>query len=151
MLVPDPETGCLLWTGVKDRRGYGQIKIGGHNGRNRRVHRVAWELDNGPVPDDLELDHVWDRGCRHKHCANLAHLELVTSAENTRRGIAAHGGKNFNAAKTHCPQGHPYDEENTFYANDRTHRHGVHRMCRICMRENKIRRRARVRQSVLAG
>lgn len=85
-LVLDPETGCLLWTGARHHAGYGLIMDGPWT---RRVHIVAWELENGPVPDGLVLDHVYDRGCRHRHCANVAHLEPVTRMENMRRGIAA--------------------------------------------------------------
>jgi hypothetical protein len=33
-----------------------------------------------------------------------------------------------NAAKTHCPKGHPFDEANTY-------RHGGARWCRACRRE----------------
>lgn len=88
-LVPDPETGCLLWTGARNDAGYGII----HDGPwPRRVHSVAWELENGPVPDGLVLDHVYERGCRHRHCASVAHLEPVTRIENMRRAIASKRG-----------------------------------------------------------
>lgn len=81
-LVADQATGCLLWTGGLNNRGYGVIGVGGDK---KLVHRVAWQLDNGPIPEGLTIDHVYDRGCRHKHCANVAHLEPVTLAENIRR------------------------------------------------------------------
>lgn len=82
-LVPDEATGCLLWTGCLNSRGYGVISV---EGERQLVHRVAWQLDNEPLAEGLTIDHVHDRGCRHKHCANVAHLEPVTGAENTRRG-----------------------------------------------------------------
>jgi hypothetical protein len=147
----DPRCGCacLLWPGDKNRQGYGRIKVGD---RKHAVHIVLWELEHArPVPDGLVLDHVWDRGCRHKNCASMAHLEPVTSGENTRRAIAARGGQNFNAAKDRCPRGHLYDEENTIYETDRSHRHTVHRKCRICKRASSRRAAARRRQSVLAA
>lgn len=75
-------SGCMLWTGCLNSRGYGVI---GDNGKRHLVHRVAWSLDNGPVPDGLTIDHVHQRGCRHKACALVAHLEPVTQAENNRR------------------------------------------------------------------
>jgi hypothetical protein len=53
-------------------------------------------------------------------------LEPVTHMENLRRGATAQ--------RTHCPHGHPYDEENTY------HRPGSgHRVCRACSREAKRR------------
>lgn len=39
------------------------------------------------------------------------------------------------AVKTHCPQGHPYDEANT-YVRPGT----VHRKCRTCARDRDLRR-----------
>jgi len=71
--------------------------------------------------------------CRNRACCNPAHLEPVTRAENVRRGM---GGANW-AAKTHCPQGHPYDDENT-YVNPRGSRN-----CRTCATESAKRYRAR--------
>lgn len=88
-LVADPATGCLLWQGCLNSRGYGCISVGG---RIQLVHRVAWELENGPIPDGLPLDHGHARGCRHKHCANVAHLEPVTTAENNYRSNAVRIG-----------------------------------------------------------
>jgi hypothetical protein len=126
---PDPRCGCdcLLWGGPKNTKGYGRIKTGGCY---RYVHIVAWELENEPVPDGLELDHVRARGCVHHECANVAHLEPVTHRENLMRAdtIIAR-----NAAATQCPQKHLYDAANT-----RTERSGK-RHCRACDRELKRR------------
>ena len=78
------------------------------------AHRVAYELQVGPIPVGLQLDHL----CRVRSCVNPAHLEPVTSAENTRRGLRA--------MKTHCPQGHPYAGENLLI------RPTGQRRCRTC-------------------
>jgi hypothetical protein len=112
-LIIDWETGCLLWDGRVDGKGYGYIKVGSRSDGTRHsvgVHRLAWELENGPVPDGLEVDHVKARGCRYRHCANVAHLEPVTHRENVMRGdtLAA-----ANAAKTRCIRNHEYDLINT--------------------------------------
>lgn len=67
----------------------------------------------------------------NRGCVNPAHMEPVTSAENTRRAIGTPAQKN--AAKTECPQGHPYDDANTYThtpANGRPRRY-----CRACNRE----------------
>ncbi|MFJ2662519.1 HNH endonuclease signature motif containing protein [Arthrobacter koreensis] len=84
-----------------------------------RVHRVAYELFSGPIPNGLVLDHL----CRNRGCFNPNHLEPVTRAVNNLRGVgfmAAH------ARKTHCPKGHPYDEKNTQIKNGA-------RRCRACI------------------
>ena len=85
-LVAAPDTACRLWTGCTNSRGYGVIS---DSGKRALVHRVAWQLENGPIPDGMTIDHVWDRGCRYKTCALVAHLEPVTIGENNRRGLNA--------------------------------------------------------------
>jgi hypothetical protein len=118
-IVVDPATGCHNWTGYKLPTGYGQICIG-KKGKNARTHRVAYELARGHIPDGLVLDHL----CRNPACCNPDHLEAVTMRENTLRGV---GPAALAARATHCPQGHPYDETNTYVAPNTKARH-----CRTC-------------------
>lgn len=69
--------GCLLWGGAK-ADGYGVINI---DGKTAYMHRLAYEDAHGPIPDGYEVDHE----CRRRNCCALAHLVLVTRAENERR------------------------------------------------------------------
>ena len=73
----------------------------------------------GPIPEGLVIDHL----CRVRDCVNPAHLDVVTTGENTRRGLRG-------VLTTHCPKGHAYDELNTFI-------HHGSRDCRACARERK--------------
>jgi hypothetical protein len=110
-----PESGCWLWDGYLCQ-GYGSFSL---NGKQQQAHRVSYELHVGPIPEGLQIDHL----CRVRCCVNPAHLEPVTQRENLLRG------NTFQAAqskRTHCPQGHPYDEKNTY----RCHR--GHRNCKAC-------------------
>ena len=113
----DTSTGCWEWTGAAGKNGYGRISIDGRT--VRFAHRVSVELFVGPIPTGHEVDHL----CRNHKCVNPSHLEPVTRRENLLRGdtfTARH------AAKTHCPQGHAYDDTNTM--RDRRNR----RYCRAC-------------------
>jgi hypothetical protein len=73
-----PKETCWRWLGAKTKDGYGVIRIGQ---TVRRAHRVIWELQNGPVPPGLDLDHL----CGEKACVNPDHLEPVTRSRNVSR------------------------------------------------------------------
>lgn len=79
MTEPDLRTGCLVYQGKTDRDGYGRT------GGGRLLHRQMYELLVGPIPDEMTLDHLRDRGCRTSACWAPWHLEPVTEAENLRR------------------------------------------------------------------
>lgn len=126
---------CWLWTGSTFPNGYGRIRIGPEGAGRRVAHRVAYESVHGPVPDDLVIDHVRDRGCTSRLCCNPAHLEAVTNAENVRRGRTAEANRERGRSVTHCPRGHKYTPENT-----RTTKQGW-RYCVACKREKSRARR----------
>lgn len=110
----DVDAPCWRWKGQISNGGYGLMSLTrkGHQ-RMMSAHRVSYMLLVGPIPDGLTLDHL----CRNRWCVNPDHLEAVTLQVNMSRG--AH------ALKTHCPQGHPYDEANTYM-------NGSSRDCRAC-------------------
>ena len=118
----NPDSGCWEWTGPRNSNGYGWGQKG--PGQPKRVmHRIMWEAHhNAPVPDGLQLDHL----CRNRICCNPQHLEPVSNAENTNRQDHA------NRRKTHCPQGHEYNDENTMLTKR------GRRVCRVCERARKV-------------
>ena len=129
----DPDTRCWLWTGSLSGSGYPVISVGG---RHQPGHRVAYEVFVGPIPDGLELDHL----CSTPICVNPDHLEPVTHAENVLRGVSFAAE---NARKTHCVNGHPFDERNTY------RRPNGHRDCRPCINDRV--RRYKARQEEIAA
>lgn len=73
--------GCHEWQGAKTKGGYGAVRWGG---KMVYVHRLVWTYQRGPIPPGLSIDHL----CFNRICANVEHMEVVTLAENTRRGRA---------------------------------------------------------------
>jgi hypothetical protein len=76
-------TGCWVWSGAVNERGYGIVGTARHG--TMRAHRVAYERLRGPIPPGLQLDHL----CRNRRCVSPDHLEPVTNAENSRQGARA--------------------------------------------------------------
>ena len=122
-IMPEPNSGCWLWTASLDGKGYGQIMCGRNN--LKRAHRLVYESLRGAIPAGLDLDHK----CRVRSCVNPDHLEPVTRAENLRRGI---GNRAALQAKTHCKNGHEYSVKNTRWYCPPGRENFPQRICRIC-------------------
>lgn len=76
---------CWPWKHCRDKDGYGEFRFGG---KKYKAHRVAFELDNGPILDGLLGTH----SCDNPPCCNPNHVrpgdETSNAAEMVARGRA---------------------------------------------------------------
>ena len=109
---------CWLWqAAITPRTGYGAFRL---NGAMRGAHTIAAVYRHGPIP----VGHVVDHLCRVRSCVNPWHLDVVTIAENTRRGMSPNAVAH---RENRCVKaGHPLTPENTVLRRD------GRRRCRTC-------------------
>lgn len=123
-------SGCWLWTGHVDTRGYARLRAGGRNSVVLYAHRWSYEMAHGPIPEGYEVDHL----CRVRACVNPAHLEAVPHLVNALRGQAPTVVVHLSGK---CSRGHERNEENTYWRKDRPGKWN----CRACRRERRARAR----------
>lgn len=96
-IMPEPNSGCFLWTGAVTRFGHGTFHI---KRKTVSAHRTAYERAYGPIPNGLYVLHKCDVRC----CVNPEHLWLGTQADNlkdmARKGRSLRGEKNRSAKLT---------------------------------------------------
>lgn len=116
-VAPADANGHRLYQGPIANNGYGIFTIGQPPHHHTvMAHRYAYVLMNGPIPFDLDIDHL----CKVRSCCEPSHMELVTHKENmARREIA-----------NKCKKGHDLE-------NNRT-RAG---RCKTCYAEGAARRK----------
>ena len=93
------EDACHPWLGsIRTVNGlpYGGFWLDGHT---MLAHRVAWEIENGPIPPGAQMRHTCDK----PQCVNTRHLLLGTARDNaldreahgkgTRHGVDHHNAR----------------------------------------------------------
>lgn len=138
-VTPEPNSGCWLWSAFVDSSGYGAFSVGldwqatDKKSRIHKAHRVSYEINVGPIPEGLQLDHI----CRVRSCVNPDHLRPVTAQQNIQYAGPYISAAHRNRKKTECPHGHPYSPENTLIL-----KHGWRR-CGVCHRAHVAKQSAR--------
>ena len=81
---------CHPWTAGQVPDGYGWVKVGK---TSKLAHMAVWELENGPKPRGMDLDHECHNLavaegrclpgiCGHRLCCNLRHIALKSRTEH---------------------------------------------------------------------
>lgn len=130
--IPEPNSGCLLWCGSVDRRGYGQLRV---DGKLKYATHIALSLAGRPLaPNHRALHH-----CDNPGCVEAVHLFAGTQADNVYdmmqkgrddfSGLAL--GRRGRPFKTYCRWGHPLSGQNLYVAPSGA------RHCKECKRLQK--------------
>lgn len=119
--IPEPTSGCTLWTGALFPNGYGRVHT--HRGSDR-AHRAAWFVAFGEIPTGLLVRH----SCNNPVCINPTHLKLGTDADNAQDRERARRSRHF---KPTCKRGHPLTGGNVYSVPS----YPSGRRCRACRKK----------------
>ena len=117
---------CWEWTASTSHGGYGRINLPGSPKRSMGAHRYSFLLHYGPFDQRLFVCHH----CDNPGCVRPNHLFLGDAIDNAVDMSLKRRGKGQD--RTHCPKGHPYDDENTYYPPSRPNS----RACKECSRRS---------------
>lgn len=71
---------CWLWTGAKQKKGYGIVRLGPRGSIPLKAHRAALALEGIEVPEGHDVHHT----CGIRACVRRLHLEIVEGREHKK-------------------------------------------------------------------
>lgn len=135
--VPEPMSGCILWTGDENPNGYGRMTI---DKKGYIAHRVSYQLHIGNIGKFFVC-----HKCDVRSCINPAHLFLGTALQNMQDKARKGRARNQYRDATKCIRGHEFTKENTFLWQNGEKNKKIKRVCKIC---EKSRRQSRISKSM---
>ncbi len=139
--IPEPNSGCWLWTAGVNQRGYGKMKI---KGRVVYAHRVAWSLMVGKIPRNRFICHH----CDTPACVNPRHLFIGTSYDNMRDMVKKGRHRGSSVRRSVCNSGaHRLEGDNILVLTDGKRRCNACYRARIKIRNMKLRKLQNVQTS----
>lgn len=122
---PEPNSGCWLWMGSHNEKGYGDFWFGD---RLERPHRLSYEMLVRDYPAAWLMCHR----CDTPACVNPAHLFPGTALQNTTDMVRKGRHKPAPRRGAVCHAGHAMTAENTLAVGG----------CKACKRHNYHNRKA---------
>lgn len=126
--VGEPLTGCWLWLGSVDKKGYGQLT---HKQKHYTAHRASFAAFKGDPGGRLVC-----HDCDQPGCVNPAHLYAGTHVDNRADMLARERWSHPYGQRTACFAGHEYEQVGYRIAADGS------RVCRECQKLHQRRYRA---------
>lgn len=123
--IPEPNTGCWLWTRQLDKDGYGTFSF-----RKNFIRAHRWSLER-KLGRKIKSGMLANHQCHTPSCVNPDHLYEGTQFQNMQdrkiRGGYPKGIGNFVRRGGFCKRGHVENKENTW-----THPIRGYRSCKVC-------------------
>lgn len=86
--IPEEDNDCWLWTGFKNKNGYGKIYL---IAEKEYVHRIAYVIQYKDIPHGIKVLHK----CDNPLCVNPNHLFLGTQQDNLKDMREKGRGKDY--------------------------------------------------------
>jgi hypothetical protein len=126
--IIDSKTNCWLYKKGIHKTGYAYICI---DGKKYSIHRLSmYVFNNFDLTSELNILHKLI--CPNKNCWNPEHLYIGDQSDNMIDTVKK--GNHNNSSKTHCINGHEFNEWNTSYYHNKR----ICKMCKKLWRQNYI-------------